>query len=252
MTPNPTPSVIPSAAEALAEECKRLAIEYADASHEHGADSGCDDPELFAVTQEAKVALNAAIDRLASLAASAASLVAEPDWHKGCVTLTAKQLATALDFAAPDYATDEDQRETQVSIAWGPEGSTTSDEGDPDPAGYKVWMTDYPGEGSIPLDDMIAGVSDMAGAKSITLAAPQFPAASVERATAVVTWRNHVEQRMHSWRQRFVNKSGDQLALDDFMDAESLNDLIDYVLDEWAGLSPQEPAVQPTGGDANG
>jgi hypothetical protein len=48
------------------------------------------------------------------------------------------------------------------------------------------------------------------------------------------SWRDHVEHRLHSWRQRFVNKSGDQLALDDFMDKESLDDLLDFVLDEWA------------------
>jgi len=51
-------------------------------------------------------------------------------------------------------------------------------------------------------------------------------------------WREHVEQRMRAWRQRFVNKSGDQLALDDFMDSESLDDLLDYVLDEWASPAP--------------
>lgn len=58
-----------------------------------------------------------------------------------------------------------------------------------------------------------------------------------------VAWREHVEQRLQSWRQRFVNKSGDQLALDDFMDKESLDDLLDYVLDEWSEppcAAPQE------------
>lgn len=60
----------------LAASVKRLAVEYANASHEHGADAGCDDPELFAVTQEARTAFEAEVDRLA--AASAASLVAEP------------------------------------------------------------------------------------------------------------------------------------------------------------------------------
>ena len=48
-------------------------------------------------------------------------------------------------------------------------------------------------------------------------------------------WRDHVEQRLLTWRQRSMNKSGDMLALDDFMDKESLADLIDFVCDEWAG-----------------
>lgn len=55
-----------------------------------------------------------------------------------------------------------------------------------------------------------------------------------------VAWREHVEQRLLTWRQRFVNRSGDQLALDDFMDKESLDDLIDFVCDEYAG-----PAASP-------
>lgn len=58
-----------------------------------------------------------------------------------------------------------------------------------------------------------------------------------------VAWRDHVEQRLRTWRQRFVNRSGDQLALDDFMDAESLEDLIDFVCDEWS--APQPPADVP-------
>ena len=65
-----------------------------------------------------------------------------------------------------------------------------------------------------------------------------------------VAWRDHVEQRLLIWRQSFVNKSGDRLALDDFMDTQSLDDLIDFVCDEYAfpqsqmqrkPLSPQSP-----------
>lgn len=46
---------------------------------------------------------------------------------------------------------------------------------------------------------------------------------------APVGWADEVEQRLLTWRQRFVNKSGDQLALDDFMGQESIDDLIDFV-----------------------
>ena len=64
-----------------------------------------------------------------------------------------------------------------------------------------------------------------------------------------VAWRDHVEQRLLTWRQSFVNKSGDQLALDDFMDKRSLDDLIDFVCSEytsppaskpWQGLTDEE------------
>ena len=55
-------------------------------------------------------------------------------------------------------------------------------------------------------------------------------------------WREHVEQRLRQWRQSFVNKSGDRLALDDFMDAASMEDLVDFVCDEWA--APPAPQTQ--------
>lgn len=58
-----------------------------------------------------------------------------------------------------------------------------------------------------------------------------------------VAWREYADQRLQSWRQRRMNKSGDRLELDDFMDKESLDDLLDYVLDEWSEppcAAPQE------------
>lgn len=42
-------------------------------------------------------------------------------------------------------------------------------------------------------------------------------------------WRAAVEARLRAWRQSFVDRSGDRLALDDFMDEKSLNDLIQFV-----------------------
>jgi hypothetical protein len=56
-----------------------------------------------------------------------------------------------------------------------------------------------------------------------------------------VAWRDHVEQRLLTWRQSFVNRSGDQLALEDFMDKRSLDDLIDFVCDEWTDPQPRKP-----------
>jgi hypothetical protein len=74
-------------------------------------------------------------------------------------------------------------------------------------------------------------------------AAPQEPAEPV-------AWRDHVEQRLLTWRQRFVNKSGDQLALDDFMDMESLSDLLDFVLDEYVGPAQSVADAQDAVRDA--
>lgn len=73
--------------------------------------------------------------------------------------------------------------------------------------------------------------------------AQRFDAADMATASAqgfmdgvasVSAWSEHVEQRLLAWRQSFVNRSGDQLALDDFMDKQSIDDLIDFVCDEWA------------------
>jgi hypothetical protein len=71
--------------------------------------------------------------------------------------------------------------------------------------------------------------------------AQRFDAADMATASAqgfmdgvasVSAWSEHVEQRLLAWRQSFVNRSGDQLALDDFMDKQSIDDLIDFVCDE--------------------
>lgn len=49
-----------------------------------------------------------------------------------------------------------------------------------------------------------------------------------------VAWRDHVEQRIRTWRQRTMNRSGDRLAIDDFMGTDSIDDLVDFVCDEYA------------------
>lgn len=56
-------------------------------------------------------------------------------------------------------------------------------------------------------------------------------------------WREHVEQRIRTWRQSTMNKSGDRLAIDDFMGQDSIDDLVDFVCDEWA--SPPSREVEP-------
>ena len=58
-----------------------------------------------------------------------------------------------------------------------------------------------------------------------------------------VAWRDHVEQRLLTWRQSFVNRSGDQLALDDFMDKQSLDDLVNFVCDEYTTPPQRKPLI---------
>lgn len=65
-----------------------------------------------------------------------------------------------------------------------------------------------------------------------------------------------VEQRLLTWRQRFMNKSGDRLALDDFMGQESIDDLIDFVCSPPAqsaeqGATPPAPAAPTAEGGAS-
>jgi len=48
------------------------------------------------------------------------------------------------------------------------------------------------------------------------------------------TVADHIEQRLRTWRQQQMNRSGDRLALDDFMGEESIADLVDFVCDEYA------------------
>jgi len=59
-------------------------------------------------------------------------------------------------------------------------------------------------------------------------AAPQPPSAQPTLTAEIV------ERRLRTWRQRFVDRSGDQLALGDFLDRESLDDLVDFVCDEYS------------------
>ena len=61
------------------------------------------------------------------------------------LTLTAKQLREALEFANPDGPDDVDQAETEVTITR--RAAFTSTEGDDMPAGLYVHLTEYPEEG---------------------------------------------------------------------------------------------------------
>ena len=69
------------------------------------------------------------------------------------ITLNAAQLRHALEFVAPDFDADPDQRESEVTIAWRDAGVVADDDGNPEPAGYVAWITDYPEEGALPLSE---------------------------------------------------------------------------------------------------
>lgn len=84
--------------------------------------------------------------------AARADTEGEPTWKSKAITLSAIQLAEALEFAAPDFDNDEDQRETEVCIAWAPENTVSNDEGGFEAPGYVVWLEEYPEEGCMPLD----------------------------------------------------------------------------------------------------
>jgi hypothetical protein len=64
----------------------------------------------------------------------------------------------------------------------------------------------------------------------------------VEAPAAPAAWRDHVEQRIREWRHRTMNRSGDRLAIDDYMDQAAIDDLVDYVCDEWTGPPSNQPA----------
>ena len=70
------------------------------------------------------------------------------------ITLTAIELRAALDFVAPEFDTDEDQRNTSVFIDWRSAGQLLDEDGKPDPtsqAGYVAWLAEHPEEGCIEL-----------------------------------------------------------------------------------------------------
>ena len=69
-----------------------------------------------------------------------------------------------------------------------------------------------------------------------------FDSTAPQASPAPTEWREHVEDRLHTWRQSQMNRSGDRLALDDFMDKEAMEDLIDFVCDEQREAWPYENA----------
>ena len=100
---------------------------------------------------------------------------------------------------------------------------------------FNEWLDDSVADGGATVWDL---VPDIHSAWAAWTAHPHYAA---PQQAEPVAWRDHVEQRMHNWRQRKMNRSGDRLALDDMMSKESIDDLIDYVCDEWSDpVAPQQ------------
>lgn len=62
------------------------------------------------------------------------------------ITLSGHQLKNLLEFANPDGDNDLDQLETELTIAFLEDGHSGR--------GYYFWMTEYPEEGCMFLDDL--------------------------------------------------------------------------------------------------
>ncbi len=60
-----------------------------------------------------------------------------------------------------------------------------------------------------------------------------------------LAWRDHVEQRIRTWRRRTMNEAGDCLAIGEFLCRDSIDDLVDFVCDEKAAPATPQPARQP-------
>jgi hypothetical protein len=57
-------------------------------------------------------------------------------------------------------------------------------------------------------------------------------------------WREHVENRIRTWRNSLMNRSGDRLSIDDYMGADDIDDLVDFVCDEYAAPPQKAEPVQ--------
>lgn len=73
------------------------------------------------------------------------------------IKINAYQLRQAAEFAAPDYEREEEQRDTEVCLERMSAG--TFHDGEPRPAGLYVWLSDYPEEGCMLLDEVPAALS---------------------------------------------------------------------------------------------
>jgi hypothetical protein len=122
-----------------------------------------------------------ALYRAIDSGARSAGVMARTDGKAAAsVRLTAAQLRHALEFIAPDFDIDADQRESEVVIAWRDAGAVVDDDGKPEPAGYVAWLADYPEEGCIPLSDKWPTGARPAPAGLIRLTDAQLAAALCE------------------------------------------------------------------------
>ena len=108
--------------------------------------------EAIQSNRKARWLLDPAMDKLRAALASQPALTQPAATGQAVgvarISLNGFQLRAALEFAAPDG--DDEQLESEVTIQYGP--ARTDDDG-AEAAGMFCWISDYPGEGSIRLDD---------------------------------------------------------------------------------------------------
>lgn len=95
------------------------------------------------------------------------------------------------------------------------------------------------------LGPLLEGWANVEGVRFVSRSYGQYTTSTVSRDSLLDLMKavqaaererllSGVEQRLLTWRQRTMNRSGDHLALDDFMGEDSIADLVDFVCDEWA------------------
>ena len=124
-------------------------------------------------------AVRGALIEMKQIAASPEAAPAAMEGTGPAMQLNATQLRSALELAAPEFDTDEDQREVEVVLQRLP--ARTSSDGEPMEAGLYCWLAEYPEEGCIPLRED-----------------ESFPAATPAAPSAVTDERNTFETHLRS------------------------------------------------------
>lgn len=115
------------------------------------------------------------------------------------IQLNATQLRSALELAAPDFDTDEDQREVEVVLQRLP--ARTSSDGEPMEAGLYCWLAEYPEEGCIPLRED----------ESFPAATPAAPSAAKELAAMLDRYIEHYDAKPSLTYIRLSRDEADRL-----------------------------------------
>lgn len=92
--------------------------------------------------------------------------------------------------------------------------------------------------------ESINGAAQGMAARTVADTSQEEVPAAAPPSAQPVAWRDHVEHRLRSWQYEIMNEAGDRLGLDDFLDADELDSLIDFVCDEHAEPPDQTAAYR--------